>query len=303
MVNKISNSLNELASRAVLVGGAYGAACLTLGKDAAWRAISYIPTIGADLTEACLESLVGANFVSPLSKEALIKARYIGSVSSALLAFWKGPEVVVGSVSNLQILSGKRLMRPFTIKEHWYNHPDRILLTKQQAAALGATLIVAAALVAGPERTSRAVEMLSNVPSNAADHVLSALNISKEGWFSSNTTPLWAKWVAGVPLVAGGWWAVNTAFSGVLYGVNRVLKGVQTPTKGHSLGDIVSEQYAKIRKMDEEYEKEKKRRKEYQSFATKLVNSLAPALQGRFEELSNNVLALLKLEQKPEEKQ
>ncbi len=298
---------NDVATRAILFGGAYGATALMLGRDTASRAFSYIPTLGADLVETALDSLVAANFISPLSKEALVKARYIGTVCTGALAFWKGPEFLKAS-SDLFVID--MIGRPFKIKQYGYNHPNRMLLTKQQTAALGATVVISAAVIAGPDRTAWAIDQLREVPAHAADSLLASLNLTKDGWFSSASRPTWAKWAVGVPLVAGGWIVVNTLASGILSGVNRLLKGVQTPIRVVTYEDLYRDDSA-IKELRGKYygisseklalelqlDEEKRRTQGWKEACFSLIQNIAPGLREKLEGLSHAALEIFKKEQ------
>ncbi len=310
----INNTFNEISARAILLGGVYGLAAAAFGKDSAGRAFSYIPSLGGRLAELGLESLVDAGFINPLSKEVLLKARYIATATTAVVAFWKGPALIGASANKLQEIGGglsitQILKSPFKIKQYWVNHPDRILLTKRQAIALGATTVVACAVAAGPERTSWAVDQLSSMPSQLADYTLNTLKITDESWFSSAATPRWAKWVSGASLVAGGWWAVNTAAAGVLWGVNRVLKGVQTPVWGQNWYDryqSIASDHSKLydkywevkRGADIRLEEEQAKTREYKNLFTRMVDTLAPSLKGNFQGFADALLAFTKQNEK-----
>lgn len=268
-----------------------------MGKDLAWRAVEHLAVAGAEGTELALQSLQDAGFIDPLSKQAITKARYIGNAAAWVFAVWKGPAFLSASVRKTKQLFGNMpnvLKSPFRIKQYWINHPDRTLLTKQQTAALGATSIVVAALLAGSERTSRAVDLLSATPGLVADYILNVLNISKDGWFSSSSTPTWAKWVTAVPLAATGWWAVNKAASGVLWGVNKVLTGAQTPVHCDTFLDLYRQTRSELTDAKENHWREKHAleddRDTWKRHANRIIDNLAPYARDKLEGLTSAIL-------------
>lgn len=305
--DSIDKKFNELIVPACVVGGAYVAA--QMGKDLAWRAVTHLAVAGAEATELALQSLEDAGFISPLSKQAITKARYIGNAVAWAFAIWKGPALLSGSVRKTKQLFGNMphlLKSPFQIKQYWINHPDRTLLTKQQTAALGASSIVVAALIAGPDRTSWAVEQLRETPGVVADYILNVLNISKDGWFSSSATPTWAKWVTAVPLAATGWWAVNKAASGVLWGVNKVLQGAQRPVHCETFEDLYRQTRSELTDAKGEHWREKRAFEDdlgtWKRLAYRLIDNLAPYARDKLEGLTQAILDAHKKEAEEKDK-
>lgn len=297
----IDKKFNELIIPGCLVGAAYMSA--QLGKDLAWRAITHLAVVGAEGTELALQSLEGAGFISPLSSQAITKARYVGNAAALVFAVWKGPAFLFASVRKTKELFGNMpnvLKSPFRIKQYWINHPDRTLLTKQQTAALGAASVVVAALLAGPERTSWAVEQIGATPGLVADYILNALNISKDGWFSSAATPTWTKWVTAVPLAATGWWAVNKAASGVLWGVNKVLQGAQTPVHCDTYQDLYRQTSAELREVNNTHWDEKRAledaRDTWKRLINRIIDNLAPNVSDKLQALTSTILEAHKKE-------
>lgn len=290
----IENKFNELIIPGCMVGGAYVAA--QVGKDLAWRGVTHLAVAGAVATEIALHSLEDAGFISPLSKQTVIQARYIGNTVAWVFAIWKGPALLSASARKCKQLFGnvpKVLKSPFQVKEYWYNHPNRILLTKQQTAALGATSIVVAALLAGPDRTSWAVDELRATPGLVADYFLSVLNVSKDGWFSSAATPTWAKWATAVPLAASGWWAVNKVATGALWGVNKVFKAAQTPVVCSTYEDLYRTTSRELSNAKETHRDERttleKDRATWKQLALRVIDSLGPNVRETLESLTSAI--------------